>query len=104
MKYCPVINNDNICDLIENINDINDIDDNIIEQSNKYNFKAGEYISLYGGMGSTYFIRKNKHTAKLEYFFMHSDSWGQYGEDSSDIPKLNAFLYKYNFIDIIANK
>ena len=25
-------------------------------------------------------------------FFMHSDSWGQYGEETSDVPKLDRFI------------
>ena len=59
---------------------------------------VGKYAKKYGGMGSCIFIRCNKKTLKLECFFMHSDSWGQYGEDTSDIPKLNAFIYEYDLV------
>jgi hypothetical protein len=30
---------------------------------------------------------------------MHSDSWGQYGEDSSDLPRYNAFKYGYKLVE-----
>ena len=53
----------------------------------------GKYVHQYGGLGCSEYIRRNKETANLEYFFMHSDSWGQYGKETSDIPALNAFLY-----------
>lgn len=56
---------------------------------------AGNYAHKYGGMGSTVFIRCNKETFKLECFFMHSDSWGQYDSDMLDVKKLNAFLCGY---------
>ena len=55
----------------------------------------GKYIHQYGGLGCSEYIRCNKETGKLEYFFMHSDSWGQYGKDTSDVPALNAFIYGY---------
>ena len=31
-------------------------------------------------------------TLKSMLFFMHSDAWGQYGEATSDLPKLAAFI------------
>ena len=37
----------------------------------------------------------------LEYFFMHSDSWGQYGEETSDVPRLRAFKENYEYQIII---
>jgi len=44
-------------------------------------------------MGSTWYIRNNNRN--IEYLFMHSDSWGQYGDDTSDVPILNAFIDGY---------
>jgi hypothetical protein len=84
LKKCPIINN------------------YIIEDDNKFydikfdKLQNGEYTNVYSGMGCTIFIRKNKD--KLEYYFMHSDSWGQYGDDSSDVPILNSFIYKYTYV------
>ena len=90
MKLCP--NNDNsICDDINNFN--MDFVADVIEENN---LKDGEYMHKYGGMGCTWFIRKNNN--KNEYFFLHSDNMGQYGKDTSDIPRLNAFIYKYKLI------
>ena len=63
---------------------------------NKLNLQMGEYGILYAGMGCSTYIRRNL-DAKLEYFFLHSDSYGQYGLETSDMPKVNAFLYGYKF-------
>lgn len=54
----------------------------------------GLYMEFYGGMSSTWFARNNK--GNIEFLFMHSDNWGQYSEDTSDIPRLNAFLESYS--------
>jgi hypothetical protein len=55
--------------------------------------KIGYYIIKYGGLGCCWYIRNNNN--KIEYFFMHSDSWGQYGENTSDLEKLNYFIHGY---------
>ena len=44
-------------------------------------------------MGCMWYIRKNNNID--EYLFLHSDNMGQYGADTSDIPRLNAFIYEY---------
>lgn len=59
------------------------------------NIMPGHYITFYGGMGCAWYARNNKNTNSLEYFFLHSDSRGQYGDDSSDIPRLRAFTDTY---------
>ena len=46
-------------------------------------------------MGSELYIRKNSETHQLEAFFMHSDSWGQYGIESDDTPYLEEFIRDY---------
>jgi hypothetical protein len=61
----------------------------------KYNLQIGECIRLFGGMGSSWYIRINKDTCIIEFIMMHSDSWGQYGADTSDLYRLNAFIYDY---------
>jgi len=87
MKQCPNINFNPI--LSDPKMQGMDISDDI----KKIHIKCGYYIITYGGMGSTWYVRNNK--TKIEYFFMHSDSWGQYGENSSDIPRLNYFIKGY---------
>jgi len=102
MKQCPC-NGVEICD--DNIYDINLVPEELCssarlkEQSSfdvphvDTNIKDKEYIIKYAGMGCVWYIRNNN--SKYEYIFMHSDSMGQYGEDTSDVPRLNAFIYKY---------
>ena len=87
MKLCPN-NGIKICD------DITDFSNYIVSMVTKENnLKNGEYLSKYAGMGCMWYIRKNNN--KDEYFFLHSDNMGQYGADTSDIPRLNAFIYEY---------
>jgi len=54
----------------------------------------GTFLHRYCGMGCSEYFRKLPNR-DLEYFFMHSDSWGQYGEDTSEVPQLMAFLYGF---------
>lgn len=53
----------------------------------------GHYIVDYAGMGCQIYCRNNHGT--YEYFFLHSDSQGQYGEDTSELPFVNAFVLGY---------
>ena len=53
------------------------------------------YTVLDAGMGCQLYIRKNSDTHQLEQFFMHSDSWGQYGIESDDTPYLEEFIENY---------
>lgn len=87
MKLCPIINSTCITD--------NALTDglNITDKVEKIPIEVGHYIIMNAGMGCTWYIRNNnKH---IEYFLMHSDSWGQYGDDTSDLPRLNCFLHSY---------
>jgi len=59
------------------------------------NIELGHYITFYGGMGCTWYARRNAMNGGLEYFFMHSDCYGQYGEDTSDMPRMRAFIRGY---------
>jgi hypothetical protein len=65
----------------------------------KINLCSGTYSYFNAGMGCVWYVRNNNNV--LEYFFLHSDSYGQYGDDSSDIPLLNGFVdgYKNVFIE-----
>ena len=95
LKYCPQnmsmsmkeSGENSICDNIEDFS--KDITENIREKI----VNKGEYGNFYAGMGCSWFIRNNNGT--IEYLFMHSDSWGQYGEDSSHLPRYKAFIYGF---------
>ena len=43
-------------------------------------------------MGCMWYIRRKNVLDQPEGFFMHSDSWGQYGPECDDRPQLNAFI------------
>jgi len=53
------------------------------------------FTAFYAGMGCQMYMRKNHKESEIEAFFMHSDSWGQYGHGTSEVHKLNAFKYGY---------
>lgn len=54
------------------------------------------YCCIYGGMGCQWYIRKTNNT--IQGFFMHSDSWGQYGPATDDRPKLDSFINGYTLV------
>jgi len=90
MKLCPIIDTSPIFTDPRNIES-----DEFISNIEKNMIEIGHYMIKSTGMGCTWFVRN--HNNKLEYIFMHSDSWGQYGEDTSDVPKLNCFCKGYKF-------
>ena len=57
------------------------------------------YVGVNAGMGCSWYVRRNSLSSNLEGFFMHSDSWGQYGENTSDVPQLEAFINGYQQIN-----
>jgi hypothetical protein len=86
LRYCPKDNSVG-----------KELEDNSLIE--KYNYlKNGEYSVDYAGMGCSNYIRRNIFSNKLELIFMHSDMWGQYGDDTSELPIFKAFIYKYNEI------
>ncbi len=71
----------------------------IINRLNKIQ-KHKIYIMSDAGMGCTFYIRRNKRSDKqFECFFMHSDSWGQYGEETDDRKYLAEFLYGFELVN-----
>ena len=54
---------------------------------------VGHYVSYYCGQGSQIYCRNNHGT--YEYFFLHGDSYGQYGKDTCELPLVNAFILEY---------
>ena len=49
-------------------------------------------------MGCTWYVRRDHKDAELKGFFLHGDCQGQYGEDTNDIPKAEAFVSNYEKI------
>jgi hypothetical protein len=52
------------------------------------------YMEFCVGQGCAYYVRNNNGTKEI--FFLHCDSHGQYGDDTSDIPRYRAFIQGYN--------
>ena len=59
------------------------------------------FCILIAGMGCMMYVKRNDIDKPLQYFFMHSDSWGQYGEETSEVPVLEKFMEGYKQIDIV---
>lgn len=67
----------------------------------------GYYCDVYIGMGCSTYVRKNLETDKLESLFMHSDDWGcilapegaggQYGDNTSHLPRFRKFIQGYKY-------
>ena len=55
------------------------------------------FLCSYAGMGCYLFIKRDDIDTEIELFFMHSDSWGQYGP--SDVGELNNFIDDKNITD-----
>jgi hypothetical protein len=60
--------------------------------------KVNVFTILYSGMGCYFFCRKLADN-NVELFFMHSDNWGQYGLETSDVPKLKEFIRGYELVE-----
>ena len=53
------------------------------------------YTTVYVGQGCEWYVKRNDIYAPIQSLFMHGDSWGQYGPQSDDRGKLNAFCTGY---------
>ena len=51
------------------------------------------YMEFSVGQGCAYYVRNNN--GAKEVFFLHCDFHGQYGDDTSDIPRYLAFIKGY---------
>lgn len=49
-------------------------------------------LRCYAGMGCDWYIKRNSLNSDVEIFFMHGDNWGQYGQLTSDVGRLNEFI------------
>ena len=57
------------------------------------------YTVVDGGMGCSWYLRRDNLNHSISGFFMHSDSWGQYGPESDDRHLMNQFIAGYEFIN-----
>ena len=93
--YCYCINSNHLKSCPCNGISICDIDPEY--ETDNHNILKGHYVEEYVGMGCEMYVRNNN--GNIEYLFMHSDNWGQYGEDSSHLPKYKAFIYGFTLVD-----
>lgn len=61
------------------------------------------YIATHEGMGCIGFNKRDSPSDTFSTFFMHSDSWGQYGPRTSKVPALREFLGGYRPFRIVDN-
>lgn len=79
--------------------DIQEIMNTKAEASRRFGQTDGKiYTSIYVGQGSEWYVKRNFKSDPIQIFFMHGDSWGQYGPQSDDRPKLAAFCTGYKNI------
>ena len=57
------------------------------------NLKKGGYIVVQASQGCCWYIRNNN--GCKQYLFMHTDNWGQYGPETSHLPRYKAFIHTY---------
>jgi hypothetical protein len=100
LKCCPgnENSNGNVNSICDNVLDFNS---KLLEHIEDEKLNIGEYKKSDGGMGCMWLIRNNnsKNYGNKEYLFMHSDNWGQYGEDTSHLPRYKAFIYGYTLVE-----
>ena len=57
------------------------------------------FAEVYAGMGCQWFVKRESLHSPIKAFFMHSDSWGQYGPQTNDQTKLIPFLNGYRHFE-----
>jgi len=57
------------------------------------NLKKGGYMVVQASQGCCWYIRNNN--GCKQYLFMHTDNWGQYGPETSHLPRYKAFIHTY---------
>jgi hypothetical protein len=95
-KYCNKINHITNCPM-NGIEVCDNVDDDMKYRLDTFatskNLNNGQYTMLYGGMGSTWYIRCNNNNN--EYIYVDYDNLGQYNINTSDLPRFNAFIENY---------
>ena len=91
-------------DSMNNMNNINNYCDTcesetkIMAESMMQNNVGKVYVVIYAGMGCEWYAKRDNIGQPITLFFMHSDSWGQYGEETSHVPKLDEFRKEYQLV------
>ena len=73
---------------------IKELDEGFTREIINLDVSNGKYTSTYGGMGSSWYVRRDN-TGKKQYLIMHADDWGQYGKEISHVPVLKSFIYGF---------
>ena len=74
----------------------NEINDVIKEAKEKFGSTPGKiFTTVYSGLGSSWFVKRNEINKPIEIFFMHTEAWGQYGPHCDDRDKLKKFCNGY---------
>jgi hypothetical protein len=60
---------------------------------NSIRLTNGRYAVICSEMSNSWIIRNNQ--GEYQYLFMHGDNWGQYGKDTSHLPRYKAFIDGY---------
>lgn len=55
--------------------------------------QIGKFCIIPAGQGCCWYVKYS--SRGYETFFMHGDSWGQYGDDTSDVPLMETFINGY---------
>lgn len=76
--------------------------DYVKNEFNKIN-QDNIFTIVYAGMGCEMYIRRDTKDSKLKTFFMHTDSWGQYGIDADERPFIKLFTEDYKQVTILKN-
>lgn len=91
-------------DLLFDMDDMNDMDDTndvanysppmtgdqYNEAKRVINDRENYYCIVAAEMGHCWYFKYV--IGSYQSFFMHSDAWGQYGDSTSDVPKMHAFI------------
>lgn len=77
-----------------------DIPEYILEQTKGIfsNLRDKIYTTRHGGMGSTWFLRRDDADSDILGFLMTQDDWGQYGEDTDRRPFMSLFIDDYRLV------
>lgn len=104
LRYCSlnkIYNNEN-CDSnnYSNHDNIENFDKDFTKEVREVKLNIFEYKNIYAGMGCFWYVRNiDGNNENNQYLFMHNDNWGQYGEDTSHLPRYKAFIYGYTLVN-----
>ena len=95
LQYCPLnkIQTDENT-VFDNITKLPQFGNEIVDINRKTkNLRRGEYTSVYADQGGCWYVRNN--AGCKQYLLMFTDDWGQYGPDTSRMPRYRAFVHGY---------